>query len=365
MNKYTKKYLITVLGLFIFGTLMVFSTSWPVSFRLYGSETKIFIRHTEFVAFSLVVMIAVSYINVLKLKKYSKEIFLITFIFCFFVYSPLGRNVNNARRWIAIIGNFTVMPADFLKISSILIMAYVIDKYKNKFTFKNIFYKYLLIVVLIVIAVMIQPDLSTTLVIVGTVTAMYIVAGMDKKAGFISLSTISLASVAAIVLLKSGYSRMSRLEAFFNPLKHRNDKSWQLIKSLFAITNGSLFGVGLGNGRQKYTLSEAHNDFIFSTIAEEFGFVGSVLLIAVFIYLSMLGIKIANNIKSIYAKMVVMGITFSIGLQALVNIGTATGMIPPTGITLPFVSYGGSSLVMTSFMVGILLSISRYSNKER
>lgn len=365
MNKYTRKYLITVLILLIFGALMVFSTSWPYSFRIYGKETKIFIKHIEFVALSIISIILISYINILKFKKYSREIFIITLVMCLLVYSPLGRNINNARRWIVVIGDFTIMPSDFLKISSIMYMAYIIDKYKNKFTFKNVFFKYLKIVTFIVLAVMIQPDLSTTVIIVSTVTAMYIVAGMDKKAYFISLFSIFLASVFGIIFLKSGYSRISRIEAFFDPLKHRNDKSWQLVKSIFAITNGSFLGVGLGNGRQKYTLSEAHNDFIFASIAEEFGFVGSVLLICIFIYLSMLGIKIANNIKNIYSKMVVMGITFLIGLQALVNIGTATGIIPPTGVTLPFVSYGGSSLVMTSFMVGIVLSISRYSNKER
>lgn len=364
MNKYIKRYLITILLLLIFGSLMVFSTSWPYSFRLYGVETKIFIKHIEFVALSLMAIFVLSHINILKFKKFSKEIFIITFIMCFLVYSPLGRNVNNARRWIAIIGDFTIMPADFLKISSIMLMAYFIDRYKNKFTFKNVFLKYLLIVFLVVLAIMIQPDLSTTFVIVSTITAMYIVAGMDKKAAFFSLSGIILGSISAIFLLKSGYSRMSRLEAFFNPLKYRNDKSWQLIKSLFAITNGSIFGVGLGNGRQKYTLSEAHNDFIFASIAEEFGFVGAILLIIAFIYLSMLGIKIANNVKNIYGKMIIMGITFSIGIQALVNIGTSTGIIPPTGVTLPFVSYGGSSLVMTSVMVAIVLSIVRYS-KER
>lgn len=361
MNKYTRKYLMMVLILLIFGSLMVFSTSWPYSFRLYGKETKIFIKHIEFVAISIGAIFLISYINILKLKKYSKEIFIITLIMCLLVYSPLGRNINNARRWIAVIGDFTIMPSDFLKISSIIYMAYIIDKYKNKFIFKNVFFKYLKVVVLVVLAVMIQPDLSTTVIIVSTITAMYIVAGMDKRAALISLFSIFSSAIFAAVFLKSGYSRISRLEAFFDPLKHRNDKSWQLVKSIFAITNGSVFGVGLGNGRQKYTLSEAHNDFIFASIAEEFGFVGSVLLILSFIYLAMLGIKIANNIKDVYSKMIVMGITFSIGLQSLVNIGTATGIIPPTGVTLPFVSYGGSSLVMTSVMVGIVLSISRYS----
>lgn len=365
MNKYAKKYFIVTLLLLIFGSLMVFSTSWPYSYRIYGSETKIFMKHIEFAVISLVVMVFVSYVNILKLKKFSREIFIITFIMCFLVYSPLGRSVNNARRWITVGGGFTIMPADFLKIGSIMLMAYIIDRYKNKFTFKNVFMKYVTVVLMIVFAVMIQPDLSTTLVIVGTITAMYMVAGMDRSAVIFSLTGIVVASISAILLLKSGYSRTSRLEAFFNPLKHRNDKSWQLIKSLFAITNGALFGVGLGNGRQKYTLSEAHNDFIFASIAEEFGFLGSVLLILAFVYLAFLGIKIANNVKNLYGKMIVMGITFSIGLQALVNIGTATGIIPPTGVTLPFISYGGSSLVMTSVMVGIVLGIARYSNKGR
>ena len=194
---------------------------------------------------------------------------------------------------------------------------------------------------------------------------MYIIAGMDKKAILFSGMGISIASFAAVYFLNSGYSRTSRIQAFINPLKYRDSKSWQLIKSLFAITNGSLWGVGLGNGRQKYTLSEAHNDFIFATIAEEFGFIGSVFLIGVYIYLAYLGIMISRYIKNLYGKMIVLGITFSIGLQTLVNIGTATGTIPPTGVTLPFVSYGGSSLIMTSIMIGIILGIVRHDTKGR
>ena len=306
----------------------------------------------------------VEFLNIVRFKKYSKRIFIFAFFVGFLVYSPLGINIYNARRWIGV-GGFTFMPSDFMKIASIMLMAYIIDKYKNKFTFKNVFFKYLAIVGLASFSVMIQPDLSNTLIIIGTLTAMYIIAGMDKKAILFSGMGISIASFAAVYFLNSGYSRTSRIQAFINPLKYRDSKSWQLIKSLFAITNGSLWGVGLGNGRQKYTLSEAHNDFIFATIAEEFGFIGSVFLIGVYIYLAYLGIMISRYIKNLYGKMIVLGITFSIGLQTLVNIGTATGTIPPTGVTLPFVSYGGSSLVMTSIMIGIILGIVRYDIKGR
>lgn len=364
MSKYTKKYFTVVLFLITFGAVMVFSTSWPYSYRLYGDEMAIFKKNLFFTATSIVVVFVVSRINFLKFKKYSNFIFFATFFMCFLVYSPLGENINNARRWLKI-GSFTLMPSDFLKIGAVLAMAYMIDSNKNRFTFKNVFVKYLKIVSLSAVAIMIQPDLSTSLVLIATVTSMYIVAGMDKKAVIFSSFGICIASVLAVIFLNSGYSRTSRIQAFLNPLKYRDSQSWQLIKSLFAITNGSVFGVGLGNGRQKFTLSEAHNDFIFATIAEEFGFIGSLLFVAVFVYLSYLGIKIANNIKSLYARMVVMGITFSIGLQTIVNIGTATGIIPPTGVTLPFVSYGGSSLIMTSFMAGIVLSIARYANKEK
>ena len=363
MDRNTKRYFITVLFLLVFGTLMVFSTSWPYSYRLSGNETTLIKKHIGFVIASIFVMILVSYINVLKFRKYSKHIFAITFFSCFLVYSPLGKEIYSAKRWLYI-GGFTVMPSDFLKIGSIFMMAYLIDRYKNKFVFENVFFKYLLLIFAIAFAVMIQPDFSTTIIIIAAVTAMYIVAGMDKKAVLFSISAVGISSIGAILFLNSGYSRTSRIQAFFNPLKYRNDKSWQLIKSLFAITNGSLFGVGLGNGRQKYTLSEAHNDFIFSTIAEEFGFIGSVLFIGILIYFALLGIKIANNTKNLFGKMVVMGITFMIGLQSIVNIGTATGIIPPTGVTLPFISYGGSSLIMTSVMAGIVISISRYSKGE-
>lgn len=363
-DKYAKKLVMVVIFLLLFGSIMVFSTSWPYSYRLKGNEIEIIRKHIIFVVLSIMAMFFISYINILKLRKYSKNIFIFVFLMGFLVYSPLGVNIYNARRWVGV-GFFTFMPSDFMKIGSIMMMAYVIDRYKKAFTFKNVFFKYLAIVGISAFSVMIQPDLSTTLVIAGTITSMYLVAGMDKKAVMFSVFGLSLASFGAVFFLKSGYSRTSRIQAFIDPLKYRDSKSWQLIKSLFAITNGSLLGVGLGNGRQKYTLSEAHNDFIFATIAEEFGFVGSMFLIGVYIYLAYLGIMISRNIKSLYGKMIILGIIFSIGLQALVNIGTATGVIPPTGVTLPFVSYGGSSLVMTSVMIGIILGIVRYDVKGR
>mgnify|MGYP000865634859 CR=1 FL=1 len=363
-DKYAKKLVIVVMFLLLFGSVMVFSTSWPYSYRLKGNEIDIIRKHIIFVGLSIIFMFLVSYVNILKFRKQSKNFFIFAFLLGFLVYSPLGINIYNARRWVGI-GGLTFMPSDFMKIASIMMMAYVIDKYKKNFTFKNVFFKYLMIAGVSAFSVMIQPDLSNTLIIIGTLTAMYIIAGMDKKAIMFSGLGISIASFGAIYMLNSGYSRTSRIQAFINPLKYRDSKSWQLIKSLFAITNGSVWGVGLGNGRQKYTLAEAHNDFIFATIAEEFGFMGSVFFIGVYIYLAYLGIMISKNVKNLYGKMVILGITFSIGLQTLVNIGTATGTIPPTGVTLPFVSYGGSSLVMTSIMIGIILSIARYDIKGR
>lgn len=365
MDRNGKKYLATVISLIVFGSLMVFSTSWPYSYKLRGSELAIFRNHILYVILSLIAMMMVSYINIYKFKKYSNLIFLATLILGLFIYVPgISRPINHARRWI-IVGPVTFMPSDFIKIGSIMAMAFLISKNKNKFTFSRVFKKYSLIAGLSGFMVIIQPDFSTTVIIGSTLTAMYIVAGMDKKAITVAISGIIASIVAVLLFLSSGYSRISRLKAFIDPLKYRNDKSWQLIKSLFAITNGSLLGVGLGNGRQKYTLSEAHNDFIFASIAEEFGFVGSVALICAYIYLALVGIKIANGIKDLYGKMIVYGITFLIGLQAIVNIGTATGIIPPTGVTLPFVSYGGSSLLMTCVMIGMVLSLNRYSKKEK
>lgn len=364
IDKYTKRLIMVVFLLLLFGVVMVFSTSWPYSYRIKGNEIEITRKHVIFVAISILSMLLFSHINILKFRKQSPKIFIAVFLVGFLVLTPLGMNIYNARRWIKL-GGFTFMPSDFMKIASIMMMAYVIDRYKNNFTFRNIFLKYFVIAAVSSISVMIQPDFSTTLIIIGTLTAMYVIAGMDKKVLLFSGMGIVLASAGVIYKLNSGYSRASRIQAFINPLKYRDSKSWQLIKSLFAITNGSILGVGLGNGRQKFTLSEAHNDFIFATIAEEFGFVGSVILIGVYIYLAYLGIMIARNVKNLYGQMVIFGITFSIGLQTLVNIGTATGTIPPTGVTLPFISYGGSSLVMTSIMIGIILGIVRHDTKGR
>ena len=139
-DKYTKKLVMVVLFLLLFGGVMVFSTSWPYSYRLKGNEIEIIKKHALFVALSIISIFIFSQVNILKLKKYSKIIFILVFLVGFLVYSPIGVNVYNARRWIKV-GPLTFMPSDFMKIASIMLMAYIIDKYKNKFTFKNVFFK--------------------------------------------------------------------------------------------------------------------------------------------------------------------------------------------------------------------------------
>ena len=361
-DKYTKKMVMVVLFLLLFGSIMVFSTSWPYSYRLKGNEIDIIKKHVIFVFLSILFMFLVSYVNIVRFKKYSKRIFIFAFFVGFLVYSPLGINIYNARRWIGV-GGFTFMPSDFMKIASIMLMAYIIDKYKNKFTFKNVFFKYLAIVGLASFSVMIQPDLSNTLIIIGTLTAMYIIAGMDKKAILFSGMGISIASFAAVYFLNSGYSRTSRIQAFINPLKYRDSKSWQLIKSLFAITNGSLWGVGLGNGRQKYTLSEAHNDFIFATIAEEFGFIGSVILILLFFILILRCIQLVKLAPDKFSSLLVCGIVAQIAFQFTVNVAVSLSLMPTTGVPLPFISFGGTSLVISMASMGIVLNVSRYGRR--
>ena len=257
------------------------------------------------------------------------------------------------------------MPSDYLKAGSILYVArYIEAKYKELDTFKFGFIAMILFIIVPGGLIYKQPDLSTTIAYAGTIVVMFIASGVDLKPT-ISLIILSIPAIGIFSIIKSSseYSRMSRVKAVLNPLKYFNDEGWQLSQSLFAISTGSILGLGIGKSRQKFLyLSEAHNDFIFAIICEEMGLIGGALVIGLFLTIIYRGMKIAFEAEDIYSKVVSVGIVTIIGLQAFINIATVLGLIPPTGIVLPFVSYGGSSIVVFMGLIGILLNISKKRN---
>ena len=368
-KKYDQTLLITTILLFMIGMIMVYSSSWPVSIAEGQSANYISLRQFIFGMIGIAVMLILMVVPYYKFNngKVAGFIYFASLGAVALVHSPLGVTVNYATRWIEVLG-IRFMPSDLLKFGTILICAYYINENKNYIhKFSRGFVPMLFFAALSGILVYSQPDLSTAMVIMGSVILMFLVAGIKLKYFSLSVLLMGIFGFVAIFFSNSAYSRISRLLAFTDPLAHREDEAWQLVQSLFAVSSGRFLGVGIGKSSQKYFyLSQGHSDFIFAILAEELGFVGAMLVIILFLILIYRGLAIGMKCKDIFGRYMAFGITFTIGLQAFLNIAVVIGMVPPTGITLPFISQGGTSLVFFLALVGILQNIyMTTNNKER
>ena len=287
-----------------------------------------------------------------KLQSFTVPFALFVLVLLILTASPLGISANGAQRWLAI-GSIRFQPSEFAKLAVVLCFAKVFSKDvriidPNKYLYYGIF----LISIFLILK---QPNLSMVILLLSTTLSIYFCAGG-------SIRTIVTGIVAAIPVLSIyivGY-QIRRIRMWIDPEIDPKGAGYNIIQSLIAFAEGGLTGVGYGNSKQKLSwLPEGHTDFIFSIIAEEFGFVGCIFLIVLFMIFIRRGFMIASRCPDKFGKLLAFGITFSIGFQALINMAVASSFLPATGIPMPFVSFGSSSLVITMFMLGILLNISR------
>jgi cell division protein FtsW len=278
--------------------------------------------------------------------------------------------VDGAKRWVSL-GFMSFQPSEIAKIGLIIFYASLLTKNKDRLheMGKGFFYPLLFILPVIAILVGVQNHLSATILIVMIVSVMMLMAGTRLRY-FLTFGTAGAATgVTALFLYAKmtgkGLFRITRLITFLDPFADVQGTGWQVIQSLYAIGSGGLFGVGLGNSTQKYLyLPEAHNDFIFSIIAEELGFVGCIFVMILFALFIWRGILIAIKAPDMFGSLIAVGITTMIGLQAIINIAVVTSSMPNTGMPLPFFSYGGTSLLILMASVGVLLNISRVSKSK-
>ena len=358
LSKDGKAVLYITIFLTIFGIIMVLSSSWPTAISDNKKWYYYGFRQGIFAILGFIVMYITSKYDTQNYKKNALWIFAFSLILCVLVFTPLGKEINYARRWIKI-RSFSFMPSDFLKFASVNLAATIISKNISKIkNFKDGFLRMILLAGVSGVIVFIQPDLSTAIVIIGSVFCVFLVSGLNARYIFSTLFGVIVLGYLAIFKVKIGYSRIDRIIAFSDPLGHLDDEGWQLSQSLAAVSNGCFLGSGLGMSKQKFLyLSQAHNDFIFAIICEEFGFLGALVLIVSYFAFLVFGIRIALKTRYIYLRLLISGILFVIGIQAYVNMTVVTGLIPPTGLTLPFISYGGTSLMIMLGLVGIILNV--------
>lgn len=358
-NKLNMQIIIIVLCLAIFGCVMVYSASSYSALYTYNNEYHFLIKQLIGVVLGIVALILTYKIDYHIYFKYKWLILIISFVFLVLVFVP-GIGVENygARRWIGLPG-FTVQGSEIAKFGFVVFCACVLcGKNFDALKFKS-FMPILLVGCAMCVLIMLEPNMSITMCVGIVMLIMLFVGGMKLKQ-LTALSIPALALVPLLIILEP--YRLKRLFAFIDPWASPQGEGFQLIQSLYSLGAGGLFGVGLFNSRQKFQyLPFSESDFIFSIIGEELGFFGAVLLIAVFVILLLLILKVAIMAKDRFGMLIVVGIASVLGVQVLINLAVVTGSIPPTGVPLPFISAGSTSLVVFMSAIGVVLNVAKTS----
>lgn len=348
-----------VVILLLVGFFMVYSSSYPDGYYNYGNSLYFLKKQIIAGIAGIVLMIFTSFFPYTAYRKFTK--FMIFGSIALSLLTVLiGFSGNGAQRWISIAG-ISLQPSEIIKIVAVLAMADFLDKRRKKLQkFVDGYIFTLIVIVGFILLIVIQKDLSTSIVLAIVLIIMFFCAGAKLSHLFLS----ALLGVVAIIPLIAMYSyRIERIIVFLDPFKYIKGKGWQIVQSLYALGTGGLFGLGLGKSRQKFFyLPEAYNDFIFSIIGEELGFIGCVGVIILFVLFAWRGLRIAMNAKDFYGSSVAVGLTSLVLIQFLVHVAVATSSMPPTGRALPFISAGGTSLLFLLASVGIILNISRSSD---
>lgn len=341
------------------GVVMVYSASSYFAFYKYEDSMYFLKRQGLWAILGILCMFTTINIDYHKYKKYSGILMVVTTILLLVVFA--FPEINGARRWITL-GPASFQPSEIAKYMVVIYLAKSIENKGGKIrTFLYGVVPYLVVAGFYAGLVYAEKNLSIATVIMMVTFIMLFVAGAKMAHLVAVVIPVILAGVAAILLTPF---RLGRLLSFRNPWVDPKGKGYQLIQSFLALGSGGIWGVGLGQSRQKcYYIPEPHNDFIFAVIGEELGLIGCTFIILLFIIFVWRGIVTAVKAKDTFGNLTAIGITSVIGVQALINIAVVTGSIPVTGVPLPFISYGGSSLVLNMMAMGILLNISRQKSK--
>jgi cell division protein FtsW len=362
----TKSILISVLILVGVGTLMVFSSTALMSMRNSGSGFNYLFKHLFTVCVGVAVMIAMSIIDYKKVRPLVMVLIAIAAVLLLFVFVPgIGVSANGARRWIRLWPTtITFQPSELVKLVMVICLADYMDK--NIHRMKD--YRYgICIPVGVLIGfqaiIMYQPDFGAVMSLAILLICLLILGGA-RMSHIVALMFLSLPVV--YLLIKLAPYRLKRWICFLDPWQEPLGCGYQLIQSLIAFNNGKLLGAGIGNSKQKLDfLPEAHNDFIFSIIGEELGLLVSACVIGIFVWLFIKGIKVASRTDDPFSYFLALGLSMMIAIQAIINVAVSTGLLPTKGLPLPFISYGGSALVINMAAAGILINISRQNESRR
>lgn len=357
-------FLMLVLVLLGVGLIMMFSASYPSALNEYGDSFHYIKRQLAFAAIGVVAMLVASHVPFQILHRFA--LLLYGFSLILLVVVLLLPKVNGVHRWINL-GFTTFQPSEIAKFAVIVLFAHLISmNYEKMKDPRYGIWPFLALLGLVAMLMILEPHLSGTILILSIGIVMMFVGGADMK-WFVMGGIAAIVLVAAVALIPGVVPyAMNRLQSWRDPWLDPRDKGYQTCQSLMAIGSGGVFGVGIGNSRQKHLyLPEAQNDFVFSVVCEELGLVGATLIILVFVLLVWRGYVIAMRCRDRFGTMLAVGLVTQVAVQTILNIAVVTNTVPNTGISLPFFSYGGTSLMMLLGQMGFVLSVSRQTTLEK
>lgn len=346
-------------ALLLFGLLMVASASMVISDRQFGYPFHYLLRQAIYLGIGLIFAFAATRIPMSFWERISVPLLFISLFLLLIVLIPgIGRVMNGSRRWLYL-GVITLQVSELMKLAALLYLASYLQRHSQEVqTQVSGFIKPLIFLGIIAILLLLEPDFGATFVMSAIFLVLLFVAGV-RLSWFVLLLVLAIAAMASLAII-SPY-RMQRLTTFLNPWNAQFGSGYQLTQSLIAFGQGGFFGVGLGNSIQKlFYLPEAHTDFLFAVIAEELGLIGAIVLMllfaAVIVYILRIG-RHAVRVNALFCAYIAYGAATWLGIQGMINIGVNAGVLPTKGLTLPFISYGGSSMLVNCLLIGIILRI--------
>ena len=346
-----------VIALVAFGVVMVFSASAVRADQAFGDPAHYLVRQAIFALVGVFTMLFVARIDYHRYRPLTYPVLGVSVFLMLVVAFGFGRSAGGAARWIAL-GPINIQPAEAATLALVLWLAYSLSKKAERIkSFEVGFLPHALMAGFLMLLCLKQPDFGSA-VMIGLLTFTLLFAA-GARLGYL-LGAVLLAAPVAYLLIATSPYRMRRIRAFLAPFEHRMNEGYQVFESLISFGAGGVTGVGIGDGRQKlFFLPEAHTDFIGAIVAEELGFVGTFLLIAIFAVVVARGFRVAYRAADDYGSYLAVGISTFLGHQAFTNLAVAMGMLPTKGLVLPFISYGGSSLLVNCAACGLLLNVSR------
>lgn len=354
-------FLVLTLLLVAVGLIMLFSASYARAYQVEGNSAYYFVRQAGFAAAGILIMLFVSRLNYFIWYRLSMLI-LGAAVLLLLLVPIAGTAENGAKRWIRIGVSF--QPSEIAKLAVILSFAAMMSVFRDKMnTFQYGVLPYVAVLGVISGLLLLEPHLSATLIICILGAVMMFLGGTQKR--WFLIGFLIIAAAVGLFLLTKGDYAVKRITAWLHPEQDPSDSGYQIIQSRYAIGSGGLTGLGFGKSRQKYLyLPEEHNDYIFAIVCEELGFVGALVIMALFALLIVRGYWISMHARDRFSALTAAGITTLLAIQVLLNIGVVTNVLPSTGISLPFFSYGGTALLLQLFEMGIVLGISRWGNNK-